>query len=68
MSFKRGADNLRQMEQVTITSNMEIMIDLIADKKKEIKRLESLIAQISANEFVNKKMQILKEQKINLGY
>jgi hypothetical protein len=43
VTFKRTSDNLKQKRQVNISPDMEAMIDLIADQKKEIKRLESLM-------------------------
>jgi predicted fused transcriptional regulator/phosphomethylpyrimidine kinase len=42
---------------------METMIDLISDKKKEIKRLESLVTYERAHEFVNKRNEKIKKNE-----
>jgi hypothetical protein len=70
MTFKRAADNFRQNRQINISPDMETMIDLIADQKKEIKRLESLMTYDSAHEFVTKikKIKKLTKMKIHLCF
>jgi hypothetical protein len=68
VTFKRASDNLKQKRQVNISPEMEVMIDLIADQKKESKKLESLMKFDRTHEFVTKKMKKLKRMKIHLCY
>jgi hypothetical protein len=63
VTFKRTADNLRQKRQVNISPDMKAMIDLIADQKKETKRLESLMTDGRTQEFVNKRNEKIKKNE-----
>jgi hypothetical protein len=63
MSCKRAVDNIRQSKNATTTPDMESMIDLLVDKKKEINRLESLMTYDRAQEFVTKRNEKIKKDE-----